>query len=198
LFGDVDCNGSIDSVDALKILRYAAGLPVTPSAGCPSIGSGQTTPAPTTTATPTPSPSGPIAHCWMVVMGFAFVNPGVLGTSADCDPQPGDSPDYHCTIWINIESVMCESSSQNWPTYFCDYFSGINDALCYTYDNSYADYDCGVYDSIKKVDCYDDSYWVDGPDYHCSLAPSSVSCETDSDFFADFVCDRNGSHFTCH
>ena len=38
--GDVDCNGTVNSVDALKVLRYVAALQNTLPAGCPSIGSG--------------------------------------------------------------------------------------------------------------------------------------------------------------
>lgn len=39
--GDVDCSGAVDSVDALKILRYVAGLPVAQNPGCPGIGEGE-------------------------------------------------------------------------------------------------------------------------------------------------------------
>ena len=38
LFGDVDCNGTADSVDALEILRSVAHLPVTQNEPCPDIG----------------------------------------------------------------------------------------------------------------------------------------------------------------
>ena len=38
-FGDVDCNGSVDAVDSLKILRYVAGLSVSQTEPCPDIGS---------------------------------------------------------------------------------------------------------------------------------------------------------------
>ena len=37
VFGDVDCNGNVNSVDALKILRYVAGLPVSQPQGCSPI-----------------------------------------------------------------------------------------------------------------------------------------------------------------
>ena len=37
--GDVDCNGDVSTVDALKILRHVAGLSVSQEPGCPSIGS---------------------------------------------------------------------------------------------------------------------------------------------------------------
>ncbi len=36
--GNVKCDGAIDSVDALFILRYVAMLPVTLPPGCPAIG----------------------------------------------------------------------------------------------------------------------------------------------------------------
>lgn len=36
--GDVDCNGSADTVDYLKILRYVAGLGATHSSPCPEVG----------------------------------------------------------------------------------------------------------------------------------------------------------------
>jgi hypothetical protein len=36
--GDVDCNHIVNSIDALKILRYSAHLPVTQPDTCPSIG----------------------------------------------------------------------------------------------------------------------------------------------------------------
>jgi hypothetical protein len=36
--GDVDCNGSADTVDYLKILRYVAGLSATHASPCPEIG----------------------------------------------------------------------------------------------------------------------------------------------------------------
>jgi len=38
--GDVDCNGSANSVDALKLLRHVAGLSVSQQPGCPPIGTG--------------------------------------------------------------------------------------------------------------------------------------------------------------
>lgn len=38
LHGDVDCNGSVNSVDALKILRYVAGLSVLQTEPCTDIG----------------------------------------------------------------------------------------------------------------------------------------------------------------
>ncbi len=36
--GDMNCDGQVDAVDALSILRYVAGLPVTLPPGCPEIG----------------------------------------------------------------------------------------------------------------------------------------------------------------
>jgi hypothetical protein len=39
-FGNVDCGGGINSVDALKVLRYAAGLSVTQTEPCPDPGQG--------------------------------------------------------------------------------------------------------------------------------------------------------------
>lgn len=38
LQGDVDCDGDVDAVDALKILQFIAGLPFSQEPGCPSIG----------------------------------------------------------------------------------------------------------------------------------------------------------------
>jgi len=35
--GDVDCDGDADAVDALKVLRHVAGLPVSKGLGCPEI-----------------------------------------------------------------------------------------------------------------------------------------------------------------
>ena len=35
--GDVNCDG-LDPVDAILLLRFAAGLPIPVSAGCPSLG----------------------------------------------------------------------------------------------------------------------------------------------------------------
>ncbi len=37
-WGDADCDGDVDSVDALKILRYVAALPVAQTEPCPDIG----------------------------------------------------------------------------------------------------------------------------------------------------------------
>ena len=37
-FGNVDCGGGINSIDALKVLRYSAGLSVSQAPGCPDIG----------------------------------------------------------------------------------------------------------------------------------------------------------------
>ena len=53
--GDVDCNGQVNPVDSLHLLRHDAGLQVNQPPGCPLIGSpiGAPTPVPT----PTP-PSG--------------------------------------------------------------------------------------------------------------------------------------------
>jgi hypothetical protein len=38
MFGDVDCDGDIDAVDALKILRFVVGLSVTQTEPCPDVG----------------------------------------------------------------------------------------------------------------------------------------------------------------
>lgn len=38
LWGDVDCDGDVDSVDALAILRWIAGLDLTPVEPCPGMG----------------------------------------------------------------------------------------------------------------------------------------------------------------
>lgn len=40
LKGDVDCDGDVDTVDALKRLQHMAGLPAGQEPGCPEIGSG--------------------------------------------------------------------------------------------------------------------------------------------------------------
>jgi hypothetical protein len=37
-FGDIDCGGSINSIDALKLLRHGAGLTVTQSEPCENVG----------------------------------------------------------------------------------------------------------------------------------------------------------------
>ncbi len=39
VWGDVDCSGEVNPVDALKLLRKDAGLNVSQPAGCPEIGS---------------------------------------------------------------------------------------------------------------------------------------------------------------
>jgi hypothetical protein len=39
-FGDVDCSGSVTSVDALKVLRFVALLSVSQTEPCPDIGAG--------------------------------------------------------------------------------------------------------------------------------------------------------------
>lgn len=36
--GDVDCNGSVNAIDALKVLRYTINLSVAQAPGCPPIG----------------------------------------------------------------------------------------------------------------------------------------------------------------
>jgi len=39
-FGDVDCNGQVNSVDALKVLRYGADLSYSQTEPCQNIGTG--------------------------------------------------------------------------------------------------------------------------------------------------------------
>jgi hypothetical protein len=36
--GDIDCDGDVDAVDALQILRFVAGLPVNQQEQCTLIG----------------------------------------------------------------------------------------------------------------------------------------------------------------
>jgi hypothetical protein len=36
--GNVDCDGDLDAIDALKVLRYVAQLPVSQTQPCPLIG----------------------------------------------------------------------------------------------------------------------------------------------------------------
>jgi hypothetical protein len=37
-WGDADCSGGADPIDALKILRYDAGMDVNQAPGCPEMG----------------------------------------------------------------------------------------------------------------------------------------------------------------
>jgi hypothetical protein len=53
--GDVDCNGQVNSQDAIKILRYQAGLTNQLPLGCPPIG-GTATSSPTPPTSPTKTP----------------------------------------------------------------------------------------------------------------------------------------------
>jgi plastocyanin len=47
IFGDVLCNGGIDAVDALAVLRFVAGLPpITGDPGCPVVGEPTSEPQP--------------------------------------------------------------------------------------------------------------------------------------------------------
>ena len=39
LQGDVDCDDAVNSIDSLKLLRFAAGLSYTQQPACPDIGS---------------------------------------------------------------------------------------------------------------------------------------------------------------
>jgi len=39
VWGDVDCDGAVNAVDALKLLRHVVGLPVSQTEPCPDIGS---------------------------------------------------------------------------------------------------------------------------------------------------------------
>ncbi len=39
MWGNVDCKDGVSPVDALKILRFDAGLSVSQEAGCPAMGS---------------------------------------------------------------------------------------------------------------------------------------------------------------
>ena len=200
--GDVNCSGGVDSVDALQILRHVAGMQVNLPPGCPLIGDGNeptpTMPPATPTPQPTAPPGGPVAHCWMAVMGYAFVNPGILGDAAECNSPYSGSPSYECDVLLSINSVNCFASDANWPTYFCDYYSLINKANCFTHNSSFPWYDCGVEVSPATVNCQHKTYWVDGPDFECSLSANRVDCTSDSQFYPNFVCDRSGSSFTCH
>ena len=40
--GDVDCDGDVDAVDSLKVLRFVGGLPVGQTEPCPDIGTALT------------------------------------------------------------------------------------------------------------------------------------------------------------
>ena len=37
-FGDIDCDGDVDAVDALQILRFVAALPVAQDEPCTNVG----------------------------------------------------------------------------------------------------------------------------------------------------------------
>jgi len=39
IWGNVDCGGGVNPVDALKLLRFDAGMSVQQEAGCPEMGS---------------------------------------------------------------------------------------------------------------------------------------------------------------
>jgi lysophospholipase L1-like esterase len=78
--GDLNCDGAIDGRDALRPVRAAAGLPLTPPGGCPILGSG--------------SPKFGDVNC----DGLVSVVDGLLileyagGASIMPTPQPGCTP----------------------------------------------------------------------------------------------------------
>lgn len=98
VWGDVDCTEGVSAVDALKILRSVAELPVAQATPCPSIGSAVvvSSPTPAATATPTPSPtSSPTA---------TPTSSPTPGPEAICDAPVSGSPfrvqagaDFHAT-----------------------------------------------------------------------------------------------------
>jgi subtilisin-like proprotein convertase family protein len=110
--GDVDCNGSANSVDSLKILRHVAGMSNNLPAGCPAIGTSNGaggTPTPTPVATPTPTPSSPtptfdpsLTQCSSFGAGAAIPDnssSGIIGTINV--PESGELVDLDVCVNAN-------------------------------------------------------------------------------------------------
>ena len=86
VWGDVDCDGDVDSVDSLKILRFVAGLSVSQQAGCPALGSPvELGPTPTPSPTPTPTPSPAVSR--IAFMSYRDGNFEIYVMNADGSDQ---------------------------------------------------------------------------------------------------------------
>ena len=108
--GDVDCDGDVDAVDALAILRHVVALPVNLPADCPPIGSSPATatpePTPTATASPPPSTDGvPIGAIITTALGNTLTVYTLESPVSDdlFDPEPG-------RIFVSIDVEGCASA----------------------------------------------------------------------------------------
>jgi len=110
--GDIDCDGDVDAVDALLILRHVAKLNVVLPPGCPAIGgSGGSSPTPQATPAPTVPPATFGDGTWLVGQEMApgiWRNNGYISTGFRCywERLKGFSGDWSDVLGSNSSSVI--------------------------------------------------------------------------------------------
>ncbi|HSP55954.1 MAG TPA: hypothetical protein VLS25_10245, partial [Dehalococcoidia bacterium] len=104
LQGDVDCSGSVNSVDALKILRFVAHLSVSQNEPCADIGTGGgPTPTPTPEpGTPTPTFNPNLTDCQTFTGGAPIPDNSTSGVVGTLDvPDSGTLQDID--VCVNVD-----------------------------------------------------------------------------------------------
>jgi uncharacterized protein YkwD len=206
----VDCQGAIDTVDALAIFQFIGGLHPNLPAGCPLLGehilptatptpAATPTPTPTTTPTtaspsvtaaptPTSPPAGPgIHHCFLAILSYEVVNAPALAGEATCSVGVGTP--YACDFPPQYNDAECAPTSSGGP------------ALdCYVYQQDWAwcdassgpDYQCSNNDNGTTL-CF--PIGAAGPEYICAVG-DAITCLTE-DAAPHFACTREGQAFAC-
>lgn len=216
-WGDVDCSGSVNAVDALRLLRYTAGMWLSYIDGCPSIGGpaviptptpfGQTpipspTPAPTPPPTPVPTPAPTPAptssglapmtghQCWTGMIAYDLYNALTMNGTFTCDGSPIEPPatvDWTCSF--SGGNATCYPDVSPGDTYTCSL--SVGSASC-TGHGAYNGRTMSCTGS-GNVKCYPS--WTSIQYYTCNNTLHPIYCLTYPSGFGHFFCDKAGNSF---
>jgi hypothetical protein len=174
--GDPNCDLDINSLDALLVLQFDAGLldtlaceaaaDVDKSGGIDSIDAAIILQLDAGLA-PVVVPLGIV----VTVLPFLFLG----------------NPAYDCLV---PDDITCTTLDPAWPAYTCTFGEG--DVACATTSPDHPEYDCVIDVSIP---CTTAS--MDWPDYKCTLVISGFVCIPAQPGWADYACAYIGHSLNC-
>jgi hypothetical protein len=168
-----DCAAGTDEGDALALLRYLGGVPLTLPQGCPGIGSPVQVSTPAPSATPSPIPTatsggaGDTDYCWLAMIAYDMTYPWTLNGEHSCEPADGAA--HSCEFPETSNQVFCSPVSAGPSPYECYVYNTLDVPCVATQAPDSADYVCT---RAEPIVCTSE----DGPTYECTVVGNAVTC----------------------
>jgi hypothetical protein len=183
--GDLNCDGAVNALDAIPLLRYDAGLSPQLPDGCDPIASVTATPLGTIYASPTPSLAPAWFQCWVVEAAYYLLDPSF------------DSSDFCVVGQARVSGMPCSPIGDGWGSSHCS--NGEESVNCVSTDG--VELSCTGYRGVPSYDCTKglapnqtpqvvcSPQASELPEYDCEAAGDAVHCDTDLQPVQGVSCD---------